>query len=218
MRHIVADIKEKTSNMTRRETWSYILTYYWYHILGSVSIIALILLFGIHYLTGNQHPVFTCVMVNQEVDSVRDKSIENTFSAYAELPSKRVVVDSGYNFSYGTLKLEGVNESAYERFFFQWQNKELDAVVMPESFYEYCRELGGEFRELDGIKEGTFQRYMDGDSCIALVLGNDSLSEKISGKTDEKLLLVFPKTGKHEESCHVFVKYLCDVKEGKVEV
>ena len=49
MKKYLRDIKEKTSGMTRRETCSYIWSYYWYHIMIFISVIALILLFAAHY-------------------------------------------------------------------------------------------------------------------------------------------------------------------------
>ena len=61
MKKYLRDIKEKTSGMTRRETCSYIWSYYWYHIMIFISVIALILLFAAHYGLGNKKPLFTCL-------------------------------------------------------------------------------------------------------------------------------------------------------------
>ena len=43
-RNYLDDIKEKTQNMSIKEKVAYVITYYWYHILIIVSIIALIFL------------------------------------------------------------------------------------------------------------------------------------------------------------------------------
>lgn len=217
IRRIFRDIREKTENMSKRETAAYVLTYYWYHILAVCSIIALIVLFITHYTIGNQKPVFTCVLVNQEMDSGRDGLVRETFSEYAGLPVRRVVIDSDYNFSYEGMKLSGVNESSYEKFFFQWRNRELDALILSESFYQYCREMGGSFCDLSDMDKGDFEIYKDGDMVGAIILGEDSFAERVTGKKGEKLLLAFPDEGKHEESREMFLKYLCDVKAGKVE-
>ena len=80
MKKHLADIKEKTSGMGRRETCAYIMAYYWYHILGAVMAIALILLFAVHYGFGNQKPVFTCLIVNQAADGARDLQIRDGFA------------------------------------------------------------------------------------------------------------------------------------------
>lgn len=210
----IVDIKEKTSDMSRKDAFSYVITYYWPHITGFVLSIALIVLFGGHYLFGNEKPVFTCVMVNQRVDVQRDERIAKTFSEEADLDKKRVVIDSDYNFSYEDFQLQGVNESGYEKFFFQWQNGELDAVMMSESFYQYCKDLGGQFREIE--ETGNFAPYMDHGTCTAVVLGKDSFTEIVTGKNDEKLLLTFPKTGKHEEASRAFLNYFCNLKDGKI--
>ncbi len=212
----VEDIKEKTKDMDKKETVSYILTYYWYHILGIILVIALILLFGGHYLFGNRKPVFTCVMVNQRIDDLRDQSIADSFALAAGLPPKRVVIDSDYNFSYDQTKLEGVNESSYEKFFFQWGNKEIDAVVLSEDFYLHCKNMGGKFRRLTAEESAGFTEYKDNGECTAVVLGNDSFTEKTSGKKDEKLLLAFPSTGAHLEESREFLEYLREEsKEGR---
>lgn len=202
------DIKEKTSDMSRREACSYILAYYWYHILIAASIAALVLLFGSHYAFGNRKPVFTCIIVNQEMDASRDQEMAQSFAEEAQLPEDRVVIDSGYNFSYGEFRLEGTNESSYEKFFFQWQNQEIDAVILSESFYLHCKEMGGRFQTLEESETGGFAPYMDDGQCTAVVLGSDSFTELVNGKKDEKLLLAFPSSGKHVEESRKFLKCL----------
>lgn len=202
------DIQEKTAGLGRKETCAYILTYYWYHMLIFVAIVALVFLFGVHYGFGNKKPVFTCLMVNQEIDTVRDQEMAESFAKESGLPKDRVVIDSDYNFSYDGLQLEGVNESSYEKLFFQWQNQEIDAMIMSESFYMHCKEMGGGFHILDGQDTEGFTAYMDGGKCTAVVLGNDSFTELLNGKKDEKLLLAFPSSRKHTEENRSFLAYM----------
>lgn len=202
------DIREKTSGMSRQEACSYVLTYYWYHILITVSIIALIFLFFTHYAFGNKKPLFTCIIVNQEMDTARDGRLAERFAKETGLPEKQVVIDSDYNFSYDDLKLEGVNEGSYEKFFFQWRNEEIDAVILPESFYRHCRKMGGEFRVLEESDIKGFEAYMDEGQRRAVILGADSFMEKVTGKQDEKLLLAFPSSGKHTEESREFLDYI----------
>lgn len=210
----INDIREKTSSMNKKEACSYIATYYWPQIVGCISIIALILLFGGHYLFGNKKPSFTCVMVDQRTDTDRDERIAETYARNTGFQRGEVVIDSDYNFSYADLHLEGVNESSYEKFFFQWRNGELDAVIMSESFYQYCREMGGEFRHIEDCR--NFEPYMDDGVCSAVVLGNDSFMEKVTGDAKEQLLLAFPETGKRKEAADKFLEYLSSVKNGKI--
>lgn len=82
----IADIKEKTADMDKKETCSYIAEYYWPHILGAFSAVALILLFDGHYLTGNKKPAFTCVIVNQMTDAERDQRAAAAFAGMAGIP------------------------------------------------------------------------------------------------------------------------------------
>ena len=64
MKDILNDIREKTEGMSRQDKVSYILTYYWYHMLIFFSVLALIVIFIVHYATYKK-PEFTCVMVNR---------------------------------------------------------------------------------------------------------------------------------------------------------
>ena len=86
---------------------------------------------------------------------------------------------------------------------------ELDAVIMTESFYEYCKEVGGEFRDLDawGIDTGTYEKYQDNGKITGIALGTDRMTEKVTG-TGEKLLLVFPSNGRHEKASKMYLKYV----------
>lgn len=208
MKNYIKDIQEKTSGMTRQEKTAYIWTYYWYHILGVLAMIALIFLFAFHYGFGNKKPVFTCVLVNQQAEISQTEEIAEEFAKEFDLPSNQVVISPDYTFSYRDIKLEGVNESSYEKFFFQWRNKELDAVILPESFYLYVKEMGGVFRKISETTVDGFTPYIDGDVCTGIVLGNDSFTEKITGKKDEKLLLAFPETGEHTKECEMFLSFL----------
>lgn len=178
MRGYIKDIREKTRGMRAREKAEYVRMYYWYHILGIAAVIAL-LVFGItHFAFGTERPQFTFVMVNQPIDNERDKLLGEELAGKLSLENDRVVVDSDFHISYGDIRLEGANESSYEKFFFKWSNGELDAVLMPKSFLSYCQEMGGSFRDVKEFGEG------------------------------ETLVLVFPDTGNHPETCQKFMELI----------
>lgn len=80
LRRYQDDIREKTAGMNRKEKVSYVITYYWYHILIIISIIALIFFTVRFYVFGNHKPEFTCVLVNQEIDEERDAEIAQAFA------------------------------------------------------------------------------------------------------------------------------------------
>lgn len=203
------DIREKTSGMSRKEAVFYIVTYYWYVMLAVVSVAALILLFVLHYGFGNKKPLFTCVIVNQEVDRARDLSLRDAFAKEAGIPEAQVVIDSGYQFSYGQFRMQGVNESSYEKFFFQWGNHEIDAVILSESFYQHCKEMGGRFYPVTREEAGGMELYQDEGQGMAVVLG--------TGQKDEKLLLAFPVSAEREEMRKQFLRFITDGKEYKYE-
>ena len=149
MRKWIEDIKEKTKNMSTEKTLEYIANYYWYHIVLFLLFMTIVILFFYHIIFGDRHMQFQCVIINQEVDYDRDAKLEDDFASFANQNSKKISVDSDYLLSYEDVKLKGVNESSYEKFFFNWSSGEIDAVIMPESFYNYCKSLDAEFEAID---------------------------------------------------------------------
>ncbi|HJB33768.1 MAG TPA: hypothetical protein H9775_04370 [Candidatus Blautia merdipullorum] len=208
MKHYIREIREHTAGMDWRERAEYILTYYWYHILGMAAAVCLILFLIIHFGFREEPPLFTCALVNQEINFTRDEEIEKDFSADSGIDEGRMEINSDFNIAYGNLELEGINESSYEKFFFKWQNGELDAVVLPESFYKYCRDLGGVFRNLKNWNTEGFTLYEEKGAITAVDVENTILSGYLENKTGETLLLAFPDTGQHEEECRAFLDFI----------
>ena len=208
MGHYIREIRENTTGMNRWEKGEYILSYYWYHILGVIGAVCLILFLIIHFGFREDPPLFTCALVNQEINFSRDEEIEKDFSIDSGIDEERMEINSDFNISYGDLELEGINESSYEKFFFKWQNGELDAVVLPESFYKYCEELGGTFRNLESWNTEGFVLYEDKGTVTAVEVENTALSQYLENKTGDPLLRAFPDTGQHEEECRAFLDFI----------
>lgn len=214
LKEIVQDIQGRTEKMNREEKWRYIITYYWYHILGIFTVVFLFLFLVIHFGFGEEKPEFTCVMVNQEIDPMRDRELAEAFAGQMGLETDTVVIDSDFNLSYGEVKLEGINESSFEKFFFKWQNDELDAVILPESFYEYCKEAGGTFVNVSQWDTGTLSLYQDKESgeAAAIRVEDTWLASGIENKTGELLLLSFPSNGEHPDMCQKFLAFLNEME------
>lgn len=208
MRHYIREIRGNTAGMSPRDKTEYILTYYWYHILGVAAAAGLVLFLIIHFGFREAPPLFTCAMVNQEINYERDGELEKDFSEASGIDPDRMDINSDFSISYGDTKLEGVNESSYEKFFFKWQNEELDAVVLPESFYQYCRELGGTFRSIASWDTEGMSVYEDGGEATAVDVAETSLAGYLDNETGERLLLAFPDTGSHEEACREFLDFI----------
>ena len=211
MKRYMEQIRCNTQGMNRKQRLEYILTYYWYHILGIAATIFLILFFVIHFGFGMVKPEFTCVLINQDINYVRDEKLAETFSEYSGIELKRINVDSDYNLSYGNVRLEGVNESSYEKFFFKWRNNELDAVIMPESFYKYCKEMGGTYRNLGKMKTGNLPLYEDDGIYTAVRIQGTEL-EKYLVDGIEEMLLVFPADGENQQECGEFLSYMINAQ------
>lgn len=204
----INDIKTKTSGMSKLQKLEYIITYYWYHIL----IIAIVFLLSIMLLKNIFIPKteteFTCVLVNQQIDFERDELLKQGFAEYSKLDLDSIVINSDYNFSYGYVQLEGVNESSYEKFFLKWGNNELDCIIMPESLYKYSKEMGGTYLNLNEFDTGDLPLYKDGTSYTAVLVNETAIGEYMVSIQDEPLLLVFPSNSTHLDKCEQFLSYL----------
>ncbi len=213
-------LREKTADMNGREKFDYIVTYYWYHILGVLAAVSFLVFLIIHFGFGNQRPEFTCVLVNQNIDYARDERIRDAFAKEAEREPERIVIDSDYQISYAGAQLAGINESSYEKFFFQWENGEIDAVIVPESFYHYCKELGGTFRDVEELGAAGLPLYKEDGVCRAVLIGQTALAPELDGAAgasdsdaEDALLLAFPVSGAHADVCAEFIGYISQINE-----
>lgn len=213
--------------MDREQAVEYVLMYYWYHILLGTIALGLIILLIYHVGWGrNRKPEFTCVIVNQEVDFLRDARMAEDFSGFSGIREEKLSIDSDYLISYDEVQIPEANESSYEKFFFNWSSGVIDAMIMPESFYEYCLELGGVFcdlRELplqermDRQEELAYQENMEGQGDLlyegageeftAIYIEGTALEEWLAMEEEDPLLLVFPVESKHKENGGIFLEY-----------
>lgn len=208
-------IKESTSGMTGWERAEYVLTYYWYHMLGIAAAAGILIFLAIHFAFPERPPAFSCALVNQRIDYQRDERLELAFIQAAELMEDFVVIDSDYHISYPGDRMEEANESSFDKFFLKWSGGELDAVVMSEDFLRYCVSVGGEFYSPEEIWEGQTDAEMelydaDGVSGIR-VYGTrlaDYLEKSKEELEEENLLLVFPKEGTNKAECRKFLEFI----------
>lgn len=201
-------IREKTAGMGRAEKFDYIVTYYWYYMLGIAAVFLLVVIFAGHWIFGAKPPLFSCVAVNCVADDVRDGRIAAGFSEWSGLPENRISIDSNYHFSYEGMRMQGVNESFYEKFFLKWGNAELDAIILEEDFYHFCKKMDGTFRNLDGFDTGTLSLYEDDGAYTAIVLDGQETFLPLQDAQNGRLLLVFPKNGNHGQECQQFIDYM----------
>lgn len=201
-------VREVMKQMTGKQKIEYVITYYWHYMVGICAIAVLAVLLSHHLASAQERPLFTCVLVNQEIDEARDEKLRSDFSVMSGVEEKRIVVDSNYNFSYGPVHLEGVNESSYEKFFFQWSVGELDAVVMPESCYRYCREQGGAFRNPASLGWETSAGMTADNPPDGIYAADTALSPCLWEDEQDRLVIVFPTEGKHEDMSREFIRFL----------
>ncbi len=206
MGRIFSEIKEQTKTMDTKGKIEYILTYYWYHLLGLGVIFGLVIFLILHFAFPEKKPLFTCVMVNQKIDYDRDEEVAKAFAKNSGISEDQVVFDSDYIISYKEEnKKEGTNESSFDKFFFKWSGGELDAVVMDKDFLKYCIEVGGEFYPAGEFDTGDLS-LCEIEGVSAIELKDTGFGEELTGEKD--LVVVFPKTGEHRDNCQKFVDYL----------
>lgn len=213
LRQIRADIQKNTASMNRQQKAEYIFAYYWYHMLMLLIVFGLVILLVRHLFFGAPPKEFSCVMINQKVDYKRDSELALAFSKESGIEEKRILVDSDYVFSYDAVKLEAANESSYEKFFFQWSTGEVDAVLMPESFYQHCRELEYEFADLGMFLteelRGQFGKALlhEDEREEAIYIEGTRLETYVEEESEDKIVLVFLPMLRHTEACQAFLMF-----------
>lgn len=204
---VFGTIKESTKNMNRTQKLQYIMTYYWYHILGICAVVGLIVFLIVHFAFPEEKPLFTCALINQKIDYEQDENFAKEFADVSGLSKSQIVFDSDYIISYDGNKQDGNNESSFDKFFFQWSGGELDAIIADEDFLTYCVVVGGEFYRADEFDT-------DDLTCCtvagvsAIQLKETEFDKELAGTERDELVLAFPKTGSHKEICQKFIDYL----------
>lgn len=214
MKQWLKAIQKQTYGMDRKQKWEYIQTYYWCHILGVCAGVALIIFLIYHLTYGMQKPEFHCVIVNQQTDYERDETVTDAFSEFTGIKPNTLLFDSGYCITYGTMATDQQTQSSYEKFFFGWSAQDLDAVVLPESFYQYCQEQDYTFLSIAQVSSEMPSQMLYIDGC-AIVLDQTAFYRQagLAGLNTangeiEQLLLAFPSNSKHLETCKQFLKYV----------
>lgn len=228
MGSLFGKIKENTKDMNRKETLQYIVTYYWYHILGALVVLGLLIFLVVHFVFPEEKPLFKCALINQKIDSDRDAVLSEAFSKFSGLDGKRIVFDSDYIISYKQTDEEtdneinstidnktkenqtAGNESGFDKFFFQWSKGELDAVILTKDFLEYCTSVGGEYYSADEFDTKDLKLCEAGSTKAIGLTGTKLESELdgLNGTEKEELVLAFPATGSHKEMCQKYIDFL----------
>ncbi len=210
---IRAEIRKNTAGMDGKQKAEYILTYYWYHMLFVFLGAGLLVLLIRHVFFGEPKKEFACVIVNQRVDYERDERLTSAFAEASGIAEEGILVDSDYVFSYEGVQLEAANESSYEKFFFRWGSGELDAVLMPESFYRYCKKLEysfGDLRELwpgNPAKLSELPWIEEEGRYEALYVEDTRLMTDLEQRGGDRMVLVYLPESKHPEAARAFLAF-----------
>ena len=218
LRSVRDDIRKKTEGMTRKQKAGYIFTYYWYWMALAAAAVAIVIYLIVHFTVGVRRPQYTLAMADAVQNESLNEEIADSFADENGLDQRRVIVDSGYVFSFGDYTFANTDNTGYDRFFFQWGNGEFDAVLMSEDLYSYCKSIGGEFVSLDGADLCGMEAYRDPDDArvTGAVVGTDPFMKEAADR-DEDLLLVFPAEGKHQNLNEAMIRTVAEYREELTE-
>lgn len=216
IRKTMEELRRNTAKMDRRRKAEYVLAYYWHYLLFASAAAGLLILLVRHLFFAPPPKALICVLVNQQADYERDERLARDFSEYSGISPEEILVDSDYLFSYGDVRLEAANESSYEKFFFRWGSRELDAVLMPESFYRYCKEIEYEFADLRSFcteeqREPFAQSFLkSGERYEALYAEHTRLTPYLRQEGEDRLVLAFVPESGHPEADAAFLRFVLE--------
>lgn len=190
MKQWISNIQKKTEGMDRKQKIEYIFQYYWHYMVLFGLFMSVVILCIYHVFFGRQEIVFHCVAVNQEINYPRDQEIEEKIAQYMQTDPKKVIFDCDYIISYGDVQMREANESSYEKFFLNWQVHALDMIIVPESFLNYCEEMGGVLEE---------ELTLTPEMAEAL---------KLRLPKEEPLIAGIPSDSKHKKAGKQFLEFL----------
>ncbi len=190
----IREMKEKTATIDKEERVSYIAEYYWYHILLTFLAFFLLCLLVYHVTLGRQSIELTVSIVNEETDDERDETLSQLLAELTGIEAGEISVDSNYKVAYNATS--ETDYTGYDKFFFGWSQGELDVVVMPTSFLEYCIDLGGELRTINE------------NGSVSIALANTIFATQIEDNEEDPLVVVFPSNGQHETAAESVMENL----------
>lgn len=217
--------KEKTAQMTKEEKINYIIEYYLAFIIGAVLLLIAVIWLIFHFAFDEKEEGFNCALVNCAVE---ENSLElsdelTEFFGY-EPKKKEAYFDIDYQIAYPGVDNEAADNSFYEKFFLNIRMEVLDAVIMPQSFMEYCNTVGHPFYDvydvLDAEQIKTYEpyfikgkdeegkEYTCGIDISKLKFFDEMGIQEVKANAEEPLVLSFAYGGKHLKESRSFLKFL----------
>jgi uncharacterized membrane protein YesL len=211
-----------------KDKLSYILYNHTAGVLFGLLAVCLIIGLGYHFIFNGNDCCFNLAVVNsyaKESDGKLSENLDNMF----ELDGNRkyAYVDTEYQISYET---DGVNieniaadNSFYDKFFLNIRTGQIDAAIIPKSFFDYCNSLGNIFYDVGYVlsdeQEDSFSnRFVvgkteDGDHKNGIEVGKCNYLKEtgitfIDVNRDDEYILVFPINGSHIDKCRDFVDHI----------
>ncbi len=220
-----ADKKRQWQSMTWPEKLDHIWTYYRAWIFSAVFVIAGAVWLVSRYLLDNEECGFSLGLINgyMEKGDVALSAELDEFFGFQE-GETYAYFDTAYQFSYTGVENSAGDNSFYEKFFLNIRMGELDAVIMPESFFEYCNDLEPIFCDVRSVlseeQQGAWEDYYvmgqteDGAAyaCGIDISHLDYINAEGMGfvgeNNGEAFILAFPVTGEHRALGGALLRYI----------
>lgn len=222
--------KEKTAEMTKEQKVQYVIDYYTGFIAGSVVVLIAICWLIYHFAFDNKEYGFNCALVNCSMETGSSELSDRLTEYYGYNPRKETAsFDSGYQIAYPGVDNEAADNSFYEKFFLNIRMEMLDAVIMPQSYMEYCNTVGHTFYDvydvLDAEQIKKYEPYFvkgKDDEGVEYTCGIDigkmQFFDKmgiveVEANKGEPFILSFAFGGKHLEESRKFLTFLESFEE-----
>ena len=185
---MIKDIKKNISGMSSKSAIEYIITYYWYHMLGICAFVGLVVFLIAHFCFPKDQSIFTCAIFGTYLDDGSMSEVARDFANECGVDESLIVFDVNYRLGENADDVQ--NEYALEKLILQWSVGSVDAVILDRDVLASIVNAGGEFTAVPTID-----------------INQTSLAEYFA---DEKrdFYLVFPSTGRNPDTCQKFAKYI----------
>lgn len=224
----LCDEKNEWDNMPFKDKISYILYNHTAGIVFGIFAICLIVGLGYHFIFNGNNCCFNLAVVNGYTSESDIKLSEKLDKVFGYDGSKEYTyVDTEYQVSYEydevNIENTAADNSFYDKFFLNIRTGQIDAAIVPKSFFDYCNSLGNVFYDVEYVlsdeqSEKLKERFIagktdDGEFVNGIEIGECNYLEEtgitfVDVNSDDSYILVFPINGSHIRKCKEFVDYI----------
>lgn len=200
--------KKKLSQMTRKEKFDYIISYYKYHII----IVAFVIIFAgsmIHQRLTYQEPVLCAAIVNDHGLNV--ETMQSDFAELADL-TEHEKLDVFEDLTLDDASLNGsttatMGENAY---YVHLAAQEIDFAICDSKGLACTKSLDGCQDPKDFLSEETYEKYRDRITEDAIDITGTAAAEYL-GTNNDPVYIVITNLSGHDDTLMMYLEYLLNL-------